>query len=629
MPDTPKSTDFNCHEHAETKKALSNSRNKFYTFFSQNDFFKSSFPFHKNRKLPAIFLAIFLLLFLSFTWLSSHIFSENARFEKFAESIFEKEVSGNALNLHYSLAYPEKQGISRPRAALGTIPLDNEKATALCQQYENKLKTFSTSKLSTTNRLTLDLLLLYYHTEATLGDRYLLEEPLSPSLGIQAQLPVLLAEYAFYENQDITDYLNLLCSTDDYFQSILAFEQAKSDAGFFMCDETLDRIQEQCRAFIQNPDSNYMLEIFSQKLETYGKLSSQDQEQLIRTHKQILQEKVLPAYQKLIEGLEQLRGTGKNTGGLANFSGGKEYYQYLLQSQVGIYLPVEKLEKRLTQQLSADSQELSLLLEKYPELLSLLEAKADLPDMEPELIVTTLETSIFQDFPPISSVDFEIRSVHKSMEEFLSPAFYLTPPMDTGTPNVIYINHGRQISNLELFTTLAHEGFPGHLYQTIYFGRQNPSHIRYLIDYSGYVEGWATYVESYAYSYAASYLSPEEASAYTRLSWLNRSVNLCIYSLLDVGIHYRGWTPAQAARFLNLFGIRDAHVTAEIYRYIAETPANYLKYYVGYLNFLDLKEEQQALLGENFDLKAFHQQILSIGPVQFPVLRKYINETLE
>lgn len=651
MPDTPKSTDFNRQKQAPTENVASNIKSKFHTIFSQNRFSKLPFPFHRNMRIPAAILALFLLLVLSFTWLSSHIFSENARFEKFAESIFEKEVSGNALNLHYSLAYPEKQGISRPRATLGTIPPDNEKAAAQCLDYEKKLKTFSASKLSSTNRLTLDLLLLYYHTEATLGDRYLLEEPLSPSLGIQAQLPVLLAEYAFYENQDITDYLNLLCSTGDYFQSILAFEQAKSDAGFFMCDETLDRIQEQCRAFIQNPDSNYMLEIFSQKLQNYGKLSSQDQEQLIRTHKQILQEKVLPAYQKLIEGLEQLRGTGKNTGGLANFSGGKEYYQYLLQSQVGIYLPVEKLEKRLTQQLSADSQELSLLLEKYPELLSLLEAKADLPGMEPEQIITTLETAISQDFPSTPSVDFEIRSVHKSMEEFLSPAFYLTPPMDTGAPNVIYINHGRQISNLELFTTLAHEGFPGHLYQTVYFGRQNPSHIRYLIDYSGYVEGWATYVESYAYGYAASYLSTSqgsatkitdppatadlqasdtfsEASAYTRLSWLNRSVNLCIYSLLDVGIHYRGWTPTQAARFLNLFGIRDAHVTAEIYRYIAETPANYLKYYVGYLNFLDLKEEQQTLLGENFDLKAFHQQILSIGPVQFPVLRKYINEAL-
>ena len=629
------------------------------------------------KKKPGIAAAILITLFLislTFSWLFRHIFSENARFERFTESVFEKEVSGNALNLHYSLAYPEKQGISRPRATLGTISTDNQKATAQCKEYEQKLKTFSTSMLSTSNRLTLDLLLLYYHTEASLGDNYLLEEPLGPSLGIQAQLPVLLAEYAFYTDQDITDYLNLLCSTEEYFQSILTFEQAKSDAGFFMCDETLDRIQAQCRAFIQNPDSNYMLEIFSQNLKAYGKLSEKDQEQLNLTHKQILKEKVLPAYQKLIDGLEQLRGTGKNTGGLANFSGGKDYYQYLLQSQVGIYMPVEKLEKRLTQQLSADSREISLLLEKYPGLLSLMEAKTDLPDMEPEQIVTTLAAKIQQDFPDTSSADFEIRSVHKSMEEFLSPAFYLTPPMDTGTPNIIYINHGRQISNLELFTTLAHESFPGHLYQTVYFGRQNPSHIRYLIDYSGYVEGWATYVEGYAYDYSANYLcsvqnsdfpstahvspkistepilsptvvpqtasqsdsaqtsasslSPQEASAYTRLSWLNRSVNLCIYSLLDVGIHYRGWTPAQAARFLNLFGIRDAAVTAEIYRYIAETPANYLKYYAGYLNFLDLKEEQQTLLGENFSLKTFHQQILAIGPVQFPVLRKYMNEEL-
>lgn len=660
MSNSPKFTAFDPENNPQPGSTVPNNNSK---TFSINTF-RWSGLFKKKPGIIAAILAFFLILTLLFSWLSSHVFSENARFEVFAESIFEKEVSGSALNLHYSLANPEKQGISRPRATLGTIPTDNKKSIAQCQEYEKKLKTFSPSKLNTAGRLTLDLLLLYYHTEASSGDSYLLEEPLGPSLGIQAQLPVLLAEYAFYTDQDITDYLNLLCSTEEYFQSILTFEQAKSDAGFFMCDETLDRIQAQCRSFIQNPDSNYMLEIFSQKLKDYGKLSENAQKQLIQTHKQILQEKVLPAYQKLIEGLEQLRGTGKNTGGLANFSGGKEYYQYLLQSQVGIYMPVEKLEKRLTQQLSSDSQELSELLKKYPQLLTMLEAKTDLPDMEPEQIMTLLEKDIQQDFPATASVNFQIRSVHKSMEEFLSPAFYLTPPMDTGTPNVIYINHGRQISNLELFTTLAHEGFPGHLYQTVYFGRQTPSHIRYLIDYSGYVEGWATYVESYAYDYAAAYLSSEqntdsktashtspeistppalsptaipqpasptasqEAAAYTRLCWLNRSVNLCIYSLLDVGIHYRGWTPTQAARFLNLFGIRDASVTAEIYRYITETPANYLKYYVGYLNFLDLKEEQQTLLGENFDLKAFHQQILTIGPVQFPVLRKYINEKL-
>ena len=578
-------------------------------------------------------LILFLIVCLMTPFLFVHVFSENARFEKFTTALFKKEVSGSALTLHYSLANPEKQGISRPLATLGTISADNKKTTAQCQEYENKLKAFSPAKLTTINRLTLDLLLLYYHTEASLGDNYLLEEPLSPSLGIQAQLPVLLAEYPFYTEQDITDYLNLLGSIEDYFQSILAFEQAKSDAGFFMCDETLDRVQAQCRSFIQNPDSNYMLELFSQKLKDYGKLSEKAEKQLVQTHKQILLEKVLPAYQKLIEGLEQLRGTGRNTGGLANFPGGKEYYRYLLQSQVGIYMPIEKLENRLTQQLSADSRKISELLEEYPELLTKRNQKTDLPDMTSEQILKLLEKDIQQDFPPTASVNFQIRSVHKSMEDFLSPAFYLTPPMDTGTPNVIYINQGRKISNLELFTTLAHEGFPGHLYQTVYFGRQQPCHIRYLIDHSGYVEGWATYIESYAYDYGADYLpsaqmSSQEAAAFTRLCWLNRSVNLCIYSLIDVGIHYRGWTSAQSARFLKLFGIRNASVTAEIYRYITETPSNYLKYYVGYLNFLDLKEEQQALLGENFDLKAFHQQILSIGPVQFPVLRKYMNEKL-
>lgn len=584
---------------------------------------QSLFRIHPRLLTAALFAFLFLAVSGS-GWLWKHIFSENARFEQFTENLFEKEVSGNILTLHYSLAYPERQGISPTHATLGTVKSDRQKQNAQCKNYEKKLKSFSRSELSTANRLTQDMLLLYFHTEVSLGDQSLLEEPLGPSLGIQAQLPVLLAEYAFYKDQDITDYMNLLVSIEPYFQSILEYEQEKSQAGYFMCDETLDRILAQCRAFIQSSDSSYMEEIFSKKIADYGHLSKKEQEILKKSHQKILKEKVFPAYQKLIDGLESLRGTGKNTQGLAHFPDGKEYYQYLLQSQVGVYLPMQKLEQRLSQQLSSDSAQISALVKKSPQLISLFEQKPDLPDMEPEAMMKILEDKSKADFPDMEPVSFEIRSVHKSMEEFLSPAFYLTPPLDTRTPNTIYINHGRSISNLELFTTLSHEGFPGHLYQTVYFGRQNPSHIRYLIDSSGYVEGWATYVESYAYGYAADYLSCQSSSDFAQLSWLNRSVNLCIYSILDVGIHYRGWTPTQAGRFLGAFGIRDASVVAEIYRYITETPANYLKYYVGYLNFLDLKEEQQTLLGEDFDLKKFHQQLLTIGPVQFPVLKKYI-----
>lgn len=583
----------------------------------------------KTKKVVSVaFLLSFVLIFgISIGYLTNHVFSENGKFESFTEEIFKNEVSGSTLTLHYALANPEKQGITRSRATLGTVFSDINESQKLCQQYEDKLKSFSYSRLSRENRLTLDMLLLYFHTQNFLGDNYFLEEPLGPSLGIQAQLPVLLAEYAFYKDQDITDYLNLLSDVDSYFKSILEFEQQKAQAGYFMSDATLDRILKQCSDFIKDPESNYMLEIFQQKLEDYGKLSEADQQILIDKHREILLNKVIPAYQMLMDGLEKLRGTGTNDRGLAYFEGGKDYYQYLLQSTAGIYAPVKQLEQRLTSQLLADSKEISLMLREQPSLLTKLTGGVDLPDMEPETIVKSLQTQISEDFPETEAASYEIRYVHKSMEKYLSPAFYLTPPLDTGSPNVIYINQDGRSSNLELFTTLAHEGFPGHLYQTVFFGRQNPSHIRYLIDSSGYVEGWATYVESYAYRYAAKYVDDEAATDVTRLAWLNRSVNLCIYSLLDIGIHYRGWTQEKAAEFLNVFGIRSASVVSEIYRYIVETPVNYVKYYLGCLNFMDLRDNQKELLGDDFDLKDFHRKILEIGPVQFPVLEKYMQES--
>ena len=210
------------------------------------------------------------------------------------------------------------------------------------------------------------------------------------------------------------------------------------------------------------------------------------------------------------------------------------------------------------------------------------------------------------------------------MEKYLSPAFYLTPPIDTKEPNVIYINQAASTTQLELFTTLAHEGFPGHLYQTQFFSQLDPDPVRSLFNSGGYVEGWATYVESYAYQYAATLINHEDAESLTRLTALNRSINLCLYSLVDIGIHYQGWSSAQTADFLKNFGIRDTSAVSQIYQYITETPGNYLKYYVGYLNFLDLKDKVQKENPEAFDLKQFHSQVLQIGPVPFPVLKKYL-----
>ena len=582
------------------------------------------------RKPPTL---LFPALFLSFALVAgaarNHKFSEDSQFRSFTREVFQKEVSGSMLTLHYSLADPEKKNIARPAPTLGTVSYDNTASIHQCQEYLKKLLSFSYSDLSRENRLTSDMLLLYFHTsEASLQNGFP-EEILSPSLGIQAQLPVLLAEYAFYKEQDISDYLNILVSIEPYFESILQYEQERAHQGYFMSDTTLDRILEQCREFVKDPENNYMLDVFSQKLKEYGKFTDSEQNELMNRHKEILLNKVIPAYEKLIIGLNALRGSGKNPMGLTYYKKGQKHYEYLLQAETGCYDSVKKIQQRLYEQLADDTARIQMMLKEQPSLLQKMNKETDLDTFQPTKALQILQKKSEKDFPALpETVSPDIRYVHKSMEAYSSPAFYLTPPLDTGSPNVIYINPSSQTSNLELFTTLSHEGFPGHLYQTVYFGSCDPDDIRYLITSSGYVEGWATYVESYGYQYATDYLDDPAASDLTALAWMNRSINLCIYSLMDIGIHYHGWTPDAAASFLKNFGITDTSVVQEIYQYIVETPGNYLKYYLGYLNFLDLRQKWQDTLGEHFDLKKFHQKILETGPVSFPVLQKYMDQEL-
>lgn len=582
---------------------------------------------HKNIPKRILCLCLVFAIGISMGVLSDHFVSENSRFQTFTEKLFRSEVCSNTLTLHYTLAHPEKKGIRKPESTLGTALSDPAKTTSLCQEYEKELKSFAYSRLSEKNRLTCDMLLLYFHTRASLGKNSALDEPLGPGLGVQAQLPILLAEYTFRTKEDISDYLKLLSTVRPYFQSIIKLEKQKSQSGLFMSDTTLDRILKQCHSFVANPDSNYMDDIFAQKLKAFSNpaFSSEDQKKLCTYHHKLILTEVIPAYQELADSLESLRGTGKSSRGLAFFEGGREYYLYLLQSQTGTYVPVGQIEKRLSAQLLSDYRETSSLLKQNSSLIDRLNQCSGELTLAPTQMLEKLPELMKKDFPELKDATYELRTVHPSMKKFLSPAFYLTPPVDTRTPNVIYINDSGRTSSLELFGTLAHEGFPGHLYQTVSFAENNPSDIRYLVTSSGYVEGWATYVESYGYEYAASLMNdPDSAKNAVRLAWLNRSMNLCIYSLIDIGIHYRGWDAARTAVFLKAFGINNASTAAEIYQYIVETPGNYLKYYWGYLNFLDLKTVCQKRLGDDFDLKEFHRRILDIGPVQFPVLEKYM-----
>ena len=583
------------------------------------------------RRLYLLLLAAVLVLFSAF-FLKNHVFlSEDQRFENFTCRLFQEEIRANTLNLHYTLAYPESYGIKDYSISLGSMDPDTmEDSRASLETLQNKLEDFSVEKLSQQNQMTYDILRLELSTELSPGNDPLLQEPLGPNLGIQAQLPVLLAEYTFRSPSDIRDYFSLLACLPEYFQEILAFEQEKSSKGLFMSDISADRIIAQCLSFTGSSDEHYLNSMFREQvteLAQQKKLSQKQVDSYLAMQEKLMEECVLPAYTQLQQGISQLKGTGKNESGLSHLPGGKAYYEYLIQSTVGDYRSPEEISQRLYRQLASDSQEMLALKEQNPQILTQAAQASSPCEAQPEEMLKYLNTAMTQDFPHLDAGDYQVKYVPESMEEFSSPAFYLTPPIDTLSPNTIYINQSSQVSGTELFTTLAHEGFPGHLYQTLSFGNTHPSPIRDLLSCSGYIEGWATYVESLSYGYAADFLgiSPDVM----QFLWLNRSMTLCLYSLLDLGIHDQGWTFQTAFELLQSFGIAQEETCREIFQYIVENPANYLKYYLGYLNFCDLRSEIQEKQGDTFSSKDFHSALLDLGPAQFPVVEKYLLASYE
>ena len=579
----------------------------------------------KKRHLVILGLVLLLCFGISVFCLR-YPFSQDARFQRFTDRIALEEFSSNTLNLHYTLAYPQDYGIKDYTISLGTMEPDVLKQSGKqLAALQKKLEDFSYENLSSENRMIYDMLRLDFSLQLSAADFYLLQEPLGPNLGIQAQLPALLAEYTFRVPQDIQDYFSLLTCIPEYFNSILEFEKEKSAQGLFMNDTCAKGIIQQCTAFSSQKEENFLDVMFEEQLADLKqqKVITQKQADSYKSmHKKLLKKCVFPAYENLAEGLEKLCGTGKNWGGLCHLPDGAQYYEYLLKNNVGDFRPIPEIQQRLMEQLKADTMAIQNLLQQDPSLFSKAAKLTQSTTYSPQEMLAYLNQTMTRDFPSLKAPDYEVKAVPKAMEDFSSPAFYLTPPLDTLSPNAIYINGASQVSEAELFTTLAHEGFPGHLYQTLYFGRQQPSLIREFLGCSGYVEGWATYVESMAYGYGAEFLniSPQVMELLNR----NRSISLCLYSILDIGIHYQGWTLQEVTNTLSSFGIASQEICQEIFQYIVENPTNYLKYYLGFLNFTDLRTTVENKKGTDFQLKDFHQKILEIGPAPFPVVKKYL-----
>lgn len=601
----------------------------------------------KKRSFPSLRQLLFLAaLVLAFGTLTLFLFTykkDENRFINITSRLFTDEMTGSSLHMHYTIAHPEDFGIYDYEPSLpGYSPEGSRQGQITTENALAGLRSIRREKLTPSDAYLCRLLTRYLENSLRLSGFSYYSEPLSPSSGMQTQLPILLAEYTFRSRRDVEDYLALLDQVDEYFASLLAYEQEKSGAGLLMPASSLKSVRGQCDTIVTKQSleegTHFLQTTFEERLQPLlagGSLTETEARKYLSANDRLLKTVVLPAYVALGDGLLLLEDESVSLTGLGASPRGKEYYEALLVSETGSYRPVDEIQELLTARFTVEYESIRSLLDSYPNAAQRYadNAPLSLPCTNAAQMLADLQERIKGSFPAIpgETVSVTIKPVSENLENYTAPAFYLTAPLDDTADNVIYINTKKTLTELELYTTLAHEGYPGHLYQTVYRNRlslgRGDRPARELLWYGGYLEGWAVYVEFLSYDYASALLREDnldEDAVLVQIEKHNRSLQLCLYCLLDIMIHYENASFSKTAKVLENFGITDSSSATAIYSYIAQEPCNYLKYYLGYLEILSLQEEAQALWGASYTDYSFHCFYLDNGPADFLSLREQL-----
>lgn len=551
-------------------------------------------------------------------------------FENTCQYITDTILSGSVLDLHFCLSDTSEYDEEITNKTLGSIsvtPSDGE--NSFYNQALTMVNEIDRSTLSEDKAYQYDLISNFLNNQTALSSHIYKYDPLSAYSGEHVQLPLLLAEFAFNTTNDVEIYFQLLSDFPNYFDNIIQYEKQKNSAGEFMSEDCFNSVINFCKQFpSEDASQHFLAKAFEQKLTSLN-IDESLKSSYIQEHLSILKTIVFPAYVDLQNKLTQLSAEATfNNSGLCNINSGREYYQTLVKSKTGDNRALSDIGDELEQNLALLSKTLTTALKGNEQLWeTILSGGLDKTLSDEESLAKASEyldvlyALSKESFNNNKENNFSVEHIEPHLSQYFSSAFFLLPPVDDFDNPTIYINPDTQFTTFDLFTTLAHEGFPGHLQQTIV---QKDNLVSRLFSCLGYCEGWATYCELYTYPVAVEYLDLIEDNQTENLAYilkLYRELTLCVYALLDYNIHYNYWTMDDAALLLSDYGITDAATVENIYNYIVNEPANYMTYYVGYINVVNLKEKYIAA---GHTENEFHQAFLSCPEAPFEVVENML-----
>ncbi len=540
-------------------------------------------------------------------------------FDDFLEEQMIETLTADYYTLHSYVEDPEALGIdeSTVEKTFGRMDEASMEDNRLeIQETLDELQTFDKEDLTSSQQDTYDAFLFNMEVSQKLSDPkfdYLSSE-FSPTNGIHVSFPMIFSDWELYSQKDVENLILMIEDVDDYTQSAIDYTWKQNEMGTMCID--FDSVISYCQQILEQGNESSSLNTLIKRVKELSLDTNLEKEYISRIQK-AFNDSYLRSYQMILEAMTELEEKGENhPTGLANLPNGKEYYTYLMQSNTGRIQSVEDVEEKMNE---AYQDHIFSFYNNYEETMDLFDMKTSYTSYEE--ILEDVKEQMFEDFPTISSLDYEIRD----MEEDIATdngmaAYYQIPTLDGNQKGQLRVNpHNNDISSVDTFMTVCHEGMPGHMYQYNYLHEATSQKIRWsLLRSIAYQEGYATYAEHYSLKYLKD-IPQKTLKAYS-------SYSMFLYDALilaDIGIHYYGWDIDTCNENMEMYGI---NLIQEQYDQLLYDACIFEPYYVGAYEFFTLQKKAQEKLGHSYDDREFHQAILSAGSLPFEIVERHVED---
>lgn len=497
-------------------------------------------------------------------------------------------------------------------------PEYSDKTTQEAKVFYDRLNAINREQLPQEKQFSYDVLhdILEDFSEDT-SEFFYLDEPLTEYSGIHSNLPLSFALFELKNTTDVEDYLTLLADMPRYMGQILAFEQKRADMGLFMTEHALDAILEDCKLIIDSRDNSFLYVTFDDAIDQLTTLTPDQAKTYKERNASLIQNEYVNSYQTLYDGLSSLRKHCRTYEQAATYSDlQKRFFEYSMQSAGDNSLSVEETLELLKSELTYLYNDIVDIQTKDP---GINDKKIDVTSGNMQTDLDYLQSVISPLLPELPEHNLTLSDVPEELQGQFAPAAYVVPSMDDWKDNTIFVNTAT--SDPTLLLTLAHEGYPGHMYQYIYQrSKDDLGLMQRAANFNGYAEGWAQFAEFLVTQNQTKY-----DQDYVRLNFEYGVMgNSILPAIISIMVNYYGYSEEALANYLTGIGF-SKESASYFYNAVVDQPYYYFSYAIGYAQLAQLYRDESNDMGASFDMSAFLTTYLNLGPGNFDLIKEQMD----